>query len=440
MGSFRRWFFLLLIVALATVAFLLVRTGRSEPSGPPVANCPGPDRFGYLCEVGANITYVDASQDTLLYADDAVVELTLPFSFSFYGQEYNLVRASSNGNIQFSTENGSFFNVCIWPDPASTMGEMIAPFWDDLDLTFEGILETEVVGVSPDRAFVIEWDDVPFYGNSDERVTFEIQLFESGEIAFLYESVITQENPRGSSATIGIQSASQGLGLQLSCNQFSVVDNEVIRFYREGIEEEALLNRQTTRPPLPQSRQIEGDLKGQLGELINLLNRRGVDGLDSYRATVRSKSDSQDFDWRWADLDGDEDQELFVLWSGPRGEPRSAQAAVLSQLEEQNWTVEFTIWPLARSNPAESLEIFELTDVTGEKVLDVVLSSELGSLVGVLTASNKDYEFSLLQDRCSGKLLIESPENGESDWLIRSDCEGKPKAYRWDGENFVLTK
>jgi hypothetical protein len=56
------------------------------------------------------------------------------------------------------------------------MGDMVAPYWDDLDLRFVGYLETEVVGETPDRIFVVEWDEVPRY-DSEDLLTFEVQFF-----------------------------------------------------------------------------------------------------------------------------------------------------------------------------------------------------------------------------------------------------------------------
>lgn len=111
------------------------------------------------------------------------------------------------------------------------MGDMIAPFWDDLDLTSFGYLQYDVIGEAPDRIFVLEWDDVPVFGNPDDRVTFAVQLFEeSQDILFLYEDVTLLNGNSGGSATIGIQSEAQGVALQFGCNQPVVANASRIRF------------------------------------------------------------------------------------------------------------------------------------------------------------------------------------------------------------------
>jgi hypothetical protein len=135
--------FLIVILMIAGL-FVAVRWvfGRPEAE-PPVALCPGPDAYGYTCETGAALAYVDATEDSGLYLDDGGVTITLPFGFTFYGTTYHQVYASSNGNLQFTSRNPSFSNSCLERGPATGMGDMLAPYWDDLNLKSVGLLETE---------------------------------------------------------------------------------------------------------------------------------------------------------------------------------------------------------------------------------------------------------------------------------------------------------
>ena len=64
--------------------------------------------------------------------DDCVSSISLPFSFSVFGTVYTAVAAGANGNLQFNTTSTEYFNSCL---PASTMGRMAAPYWDDLYAT-----------------------------------------------------------------------------------------------------------------------------------------------------------------------------------------------------------------------------------------------------------------------------------------------------------------
>jgi hypothetical protein len=76
----------------------------------------------------------------LTFDDRYLENFALPFTFSFFGQLYNTVTISTNGNLYFSTPpkriNGDADDV-----PGSTadlsLNKMIAGMWDDLDLRTE---------------------------------------------------------------------------------------------------------------------------------------------------------------------------------------------------------------------------------------------------------------------------------------------------------------
>ena len=179
MRVLRRLFpWLLLLLTAVVILFFVLRRDTQAAYGTAVALCPGPDLYGYTCDSGTAFAYIDATIDTRLYADDGVTSLDLPFPFTFYGTTYTEIQASSNGNLQFGNANAFFGNSCMDQAPVSGMGDMMAPFWDDLDLTAFGFLEYELVGEAPNRIFVLEWDNIPRFGDPDDRVTFAVQLFE----------------------------------------------------------------------------------------------------------------------------------------------------------------------------------------------------------------------------------------------------------------------
>src|SRR5688500_955538 len=62
--------------------------------------------------------------------DDVSALITLPFTYQVYGVNYTQVRAISNGNLQFTTNNTSFSNTC--PLPAAGHGVAFHPHWDDM--------------------------------------------------------------------------------------------------------------------------------------------------------------------------------------------------------------------------------------------------------------------------------------------------------------------
>ena len=342
---------ILLLVVIGVFAFLVLRARGNEETGPALALCPGPDQYGYRCEPGAVFTYIDATNDTFLYSDDGIVVVDLPFPFTFYGSSYQEVALSSNGTMQFTTENATFINECLDQGPVSGMGELIAPYWDDLDLTLIGFLETAVTGTAGSRIFVIEWDDIPSYANPDDRVTFEVQLFEgSNDIVFLYQDITRAQDNNGRSATIGLQSEVRGNTLQYGCNQLSLTNGLNIHFPHPADAAEEI-----NRPPfLPLSSQNIDPApvpKGDLNVLIERLNQEGINalhGLQSYWLAQQPQMASQ---WLQTDINGDGQEELILLLRPPAAYANLTQLAVLGQTNGENgsgWQLLYHSYPQAR--------------------------------------------------------------------------------------------
>lgn len=147
-------------------------------------------------------------------ADDATSLVTIPFTYTAYGIPYTTVRVGTNGNLQFTTANTTFANVC--PLPAATMGVAFHPHWDDLNLNPPagtlGIY-TSTSGVAPNRIFNIEWRAVRFGGTLP--VSFEARLFEGLQrVDYIYGAV----DGNGLSASIGVQSQPTAQATTFSCN------------------------------------------------------------------------------------------------------------------------------------------------------------------------------------------------------------------------------
>ncbi|HSQ23366.1 MAG TPA: S8 family serine peptidase, partial [Pyrinomonadaceae bacterium] len=121
--------------------------------------------------------------------DDRYLEnYALPFSFPFFGQAYNAVTISTNGNLYFSAPpkraNGDADDV-----PSSTadlsLRKMIAGMWDDLDLTVSRRADAGVYVVQTDSTRIIfRWQGVLFEDGSP--VNFETELRSDGTITTRY--------------------------------------------------------------------------------------------------------------------------------------------------------------------------------------------------------------------------------------------------------------
>lgn len=428
------WFFLL--VTAVIVLFFVLRRDTQAAYGTAVALCPGPDLYGYTCDGGTAFAYIDATTDTFLYADDGAIALELPFPFTFYGTTYTELWASSNGNVQFGSGNPFFGNECMNAAPVVGMGDMIAPFWDDLDLTSYGYLEYDVVGEAPDRIYVLEWDDIPRFGDPEDRVTFALQLFEgSQDILFLYEDVTLLEGNNGGGATIGIQSEAQGLALQFGCNQPVVANASRIRF-TEPEEANAEVEGTETAVIEPITPLYT---KGDVAELLDQMNLQGPAALADMHTRWLNQSPPRTAVWQWLDLTGDGQDELILLRTS------TAQHANLNDLMifTPDSLGQFSLLhyqPLTSRNQSGSRpEVAAVGDLTHDSLPDVVVQDGASGLSFVLTVGGGTMQQLPLPGSCTGSLgIMDMDEDGLAE-VVRDGCmEGNGRTItQWNGATFT---
>ncbi len=123
----------------------------------------------------------------LTFDDRYKESVPLPFAFSFFGQSYNAVTISTNGNLYFSTppkrSNGDADDV-----PGSTADlskfKMIAGMWDDLDLSDRGRPGSDVYVVQDATHIIFRWQGVQF--GDGTPINFEIELRADGVVSTRY--------------------------------------------------------------------------------------------------------------------------------------------------------------------------------------------------------------------------------------------------------------
>ena len=150
--------------------------------------------------------------------DSAYFPIELPFSFYFYGNNYNRVAVGSNGTIYFEDQYLGFNNCCIPCNTGYNVQRFIAVYWDDLDPNPVGAdnVYYSIVGQAPNRILVVQWENVSHFFSEDDRVTCQAQLFEgSSDILLLYADPSSEA---GSLATVGIQ-RDRETGLNYMCNE-----------------------------------------------------------------------------------------------------------------------------------------------------------------------------------------------------------------------------
>ncbi len=192
---------------------------------------------GYNFTTMTGQTIVPGTTDVGNHTDDLATAITLPFSFTFYGNAFTTANVSSNGNLQFSSSSSEYSNAC--PLPFSLFTNAVMPFWDDqctgpcsgVTGTTYGIF-TSTSGSAPNRIFNIEWRTAYYNsGGTGIPLGYEIRLYETtGQIDFVYGTL----NGTGTSATVGLQKGT-GSGpndvASFSCNTGSLSDGLKISWF-----------------------------------------------------------------------------------------------------------------------------------------------------------------------------------------------------------------
>ncbi|HET8948612.1 MAG TPA: choice-of-anchor D domain-containing protein, partial [Candidatus Polarisedimenticolia bacterium] len=131
--------------------------------------------------------------------------LPIGFPFPFYGATFTSLRVASNGFLSFTHADAPYENQPL-PSPGAPRN-LVAGFWEDLVVPGS----QSVVWLAEPHAFTVQYDGVLRYGGGGPY-TFQIVLFDTGEIEFLYLSMPDPVD----SATIGIQDANGTSGLQVA--------------------------------------------------------------------------------------------------------------------------------------------------------------------------------------------------------------------------------
>lgn len=142
--------------------------------------------------------------------DQNSADITIP-SFTLYGNAYTSLRVNNNGHIRFDgSVNSSYYTNPSIPS-TTPPNYLLAPFWDDMGLV-AGTTNIYYYNDAPNNQFIIEFYQMPFYGQTTDLKTFEVVLnYSTNSIFFQYNTM-----PGGlSGSTIGIEgSGATGMGTQ----------------------------------------------------------------------------------------------------------------------------------------------------------------------------------------------------------------------------------
>jgi hypothetical protein len=143
--------------------------------------------------------YGDASDPT----GAGMVQVTVPFTFDFYGTAADSLCVGNDGIAQVGTDRCIAFPVSVGPLPAPGMGRAMVPLWDDFagrdpfcsgDVCVDlwGAVYADTIGDAPNRKFVVEWFNRRHEsgGANEDRATFELVIDEAtGVLSYEYLDV-----------------------------------------------------------------------------------------------------------------------------------------------------------------------------------------------------------------------------------------------------------
>jgi hypothetical protein len=208
-------------------------------TGPSPLRAGGPDVFGYTYQDsdepgGPVFSWVDVRTlgTRIPMSGDDVNTGPYPigFNFPFYGGTFNSFRISTNGFVSFTSSLSALSNTTL-PNSGSGVPEnLLAVFWDDLNFG-TGTANQKAYYYYDGTRLIIQYQDVPRFGDTTHPNTFEIILYPTGQIVYQYLSITATTL---NSYTIGMQNAAKNDGLQVAFNPPAgspyVKNNLAIRF------------------------------------------------------------------------------------------------------------------------------------------------------------------------------------------------------------------
>ena len=210
----------------------------SLPVGLPIpTDYTGPDAYGYYAYSSNDAFYEQTPVYNWVEIDDMGTQIVvpgvsdytetvnLPFTFKYYGVDYDYLRISTDGWIALNG-GGQIAPVNTGLPNEDNVNNMAAVFWDDLyDVQYQWEGDIYYYFDNPNHRFIVEWDSISHNDTTTEpkKEIFQAILLDpayyttttgDGEILFQYKKVTSI-----TSNTVGIENNYQDDGLQYVFDQ-----------------------------------------------------------------------------------------------------------------------------------------------------------------------------------------------------------------------------
>jgi hypothetical protein len=136
--------------------------------------------------------------------------INMGFTFCFFGNQYYRCLIGNNGAISFEVANSNGFHTwAIYQpkpslSPADLLNTIMLP-WQDL-YPYQGTIEFQTLGISPNRKFIVKFIDVWMYSCSNMSFSGQAELYETTNVIEIYiKDKMLCPNWNGSLAVEGIQ-------------------------------------------------------------------------------------------------------------------------------------------------------------------------------------------------------------------------------------------
>lgn len=149
-----------------------------------------------------NVIYdwIDTTGGTLIpLLDDSSATIPLPFNFKFYDNKFDEIYVSSNGWLSFDYPGNSHLSGPPFPSTMSHTNYAMALYWIDL---YPASNVYYLTLTNPNR-FVIIYNNINYFGG-ELAGSFEVILYETGEILFQYKDLTNLRTPTSVGLNYGL--------------------------------------------------------------------------------------------------------------------------------------------------------------------------------------------------------------------------------------------